>query len=145
MKITKEMYSASKNAPKEIIEEMERQEDWVVKNPEIMQKIDNIIDSLTEILKQKEIKSNDFIRVIAYLNTGNALDVLHRIEEKDKKFFEKIIDTVNSLEEDPNTTTKHSKLLAERLAVIYRIQSLPRVFSKERLDALEKTIKTISE
>ena len=145
MKITKDIYLASKGAAKEIITEMEKHEDWVVKNPEIMDKIDNIVNTLTEILKQKDVKATDFIRVLAYLNTGNAVEILHRIEDKDKKFLEKIIETVNALEEDVNTTTKHSKLLTERLAVIYRIQSLPKIFSAERLSALENTIKTISE
>jgi hypothetical protein len=126
----------AKNTKSSIINLLEDQEDWVSKNPDIEEKVENIIMNWSDILKTKNPKKDTFIRLMAYLSTGQMINFLNAIEKMDKKFVDELLESINQI----NSNDKFKMILSQRLLVIYRMSIIPKVFSPERLQALENEI-----
>lgn len=142
MKITNEILNLSKNINDELLLSMEKEEDWVIKNPEIIKKIDSLVLDFKRISEEKEINKETFLRLLAFLHTGKFLDVVNDIKKVEPKFISDLINVTNELNEQ--NSSRFAKTFAKRLLVIYRINALPRVFSNERLEALSIAIKNIN-
>lgn len=143
-KITQDILEFAKNAKNnksDIIRLLETNEEWVSKNPEIEEKIENIIMNWQEIIDEKNPKKETFIRLMAYLSTGQMLNFLNAVEKLDKDFIKELLDKVNDLNEKDGS--KFTMIFAQRLLVIYRMHIIPKVFSPERLKALENEINNL--
>lgn len=143
-RITQDILDFAKNAKNNkspIIPLLEEEESWVIKSPELEEKIENILGNWQEIIDEKNPKKETFIRLMAYLSTGDMIGFLSAIEKMDRDFVEELLDTVNQM--NLNESSKFSMLFAQRLLVIYRMSIIPRVFSPERLRALENEINKI--
>lgn len=131
----------AKNNKSEIIRLLEANEEWVSKKPEIEEKIENIIMNWQEIIDEKNPKKETFIRLMAYLSTGQMLNFLNAVEKLDKDFIKELLDKVNDLNEKDGS--KFTMIFTQRLLVIYRMHIIPKVFSPERLKALENEINNL--
>lgn len=143
-KITQDILDFAKNAKNnksDIIRLLETNEEWVSKNPEIEEKIENIIMNWQEIMDEKNPKKETFVRLMAYLSTGQMLNFLNAVEKLDKDFIKELLDKVNDLNEKDGS--KFTMIFAQRLLVIYRMHIIPKVFSPERLKALENEINNL--
>ena len=78
---------------------------------------------------------------MAYLSTGQMLNFLNAVEKLDKDFIKELLDKVNDLNEKDGS--KFTMIFAQRLLVIYRMHIIPKVFSPERLKALENEINNL--
>lgn len=142
--ITKDILEFAKNANQsnsDIIRLLEEEEDWVIDDPEIQEKIEHLLTNWKEISENKSIKNESVIKLLSYVATGDMIDFFTTLEKIDKEFSYNLIATVNTLNE--NAMPVFSMLLARRLLVIYRLAVLPRIFSEDRLRALEKEINNL--
>lgn len=142
--ITKDILDFAKNANQsnsDIIRLLEEEEDWVIEDPEIQEKIEHLLSNWKEISENKTIKKDRVIKLLSYVATGDMIDFFTTLEKIDKDFSYNLISTVNTLNE--NEMPVFSMLLARRLLVIYRLAILPRIFSEDRLKALEKEINNL--
>lgn len=142
--ITKDILEFAKNANQsnsDIIRLLEDQEDWVIEDQEIQEKIENLLSNWKEISENKSIKKDRIIKLLSYVSTGEMIDFFINLERIDKNFYESLISTVNTLNE--NEMPVFSMLLSKRLLVIYRLAILPRIFSEDRLKSLEKEINNL--
>jgi hypothetical protein len=142
--ITQDIFDFAKNAKQNksnIIKLLEDQEVWVIEDPNIQEKIDYLLSNWKEINESKEIKKDRVIKLLSYVATGDMINFLSSLEKIDKEFIDSLINSVNSLNE--NEMPIFSMLLAKRLLVIYRLAILPRIFSEDRLKALEQEINNL--
>ena len=136
MKLTADIINVAFEAHANLIKEMESQEDWVFTNPEIESKINSFVNKFKEVIKKKDIKKENILILMAYVYTGNMLSLLSEINEHEKEYFNDLIEVVNEINQDSNSydqKNKMSEIFAERLMVIYRMQMIPKIFSKERI------------
>lgn len=142
--ITQDIFDFAKNAKQNksnIIKLLEEQEGWVIEDPNIQEKIDYLLSNWKEITESKEIKKDRVIKLLSYVATGDMINFLSSLEKIDKEFIDSLITSVNTLNE--NEMPIFSMLLAKRLLVIYRLAILPRIFSEDRLKALEQEINNL--
>lgn len=142
--ITQDIFDFAKNAKQNksnIIKLLEEQEGWVIEDPNIQEKIDYLLSNWKEITESKEIKKDRVIKLLSYVTTGDMINFLSSLEKIDKEFIDSLITSVNTLNE--NEMPIFSMLLAKRLLVIYRLAILPRIFSEDRLKALEQEINNL--
>lgn len=142
--ITQDIFDFAKNAKNNksiIIKLLEEQEEWVVSDSEIEEKIEHLVSNWKELSENGDIKKESIIKLVSYISTGDMISFLSSVEKIDKDFVEKLIDSVNKLNE--NQMPVFSMLLAKRLLVIYRIAILPKIFSEERLKALAEEINNL--
>jgi hypothetical protein len=142
--ITQDIFDFAKNAKQNksnIIKLLEDQEVWVIEDPNIQEKIDYLLSNWKEINESKEIQKDRVIKLLSYVATGDMINFLSSLEKIDKEFIDSLINSVNSLNE--NEMPIFSMLLAKRLLVIYRLAILPRIFSEDRLKALEQEINNL--
>lgn len=140
-KITQDIVEFAKSAQlskPELIRLLEASEDWTVENPEIEEKIDHLFTNWEEINERKNIDKDAILKLLSYLSTGRMIDFLGSLEKIDPIFYRKLIDSMNEL--NANKMPVFSMLLAKRLHVIYRLMVIPKIFSSERLKALESEI-----
>lgn len=145
-KITQDVVDFAKsvktsNHYNEIIKLLESNEDWTVEYDGIEEKIELLFENWDEINERKEIDKTRLLQLLGYLSTGDMIDFLSNLEKIDKDFYEKLIDKVNELNE--NQMPVFSMLFAKRLLVIYRLMVIPKIFSADRLKALETEINKI--
>jgi hypothetical protein len=145
-KITQDVVDFAKsvktsNHYSEIIKLLESNEDWTVEYDGIEEKIEHLFENWDDINERKEIDKTRLLQLLGYLSTGDMIDFLATLEKIDKEFYEKLIDKVNELNE--NQMPVFSMLFAKRLLVIYRLMVIPKIFSADRLKALETEINKI--
>jgi len=141
VKITQDIIDfakTAKNSQSDIIKLLESCEDWTVKSEELEEKIENLFANWEEINEKKNIDKEKILKLLSYLSTGNMINFLGSLEKIDPDFYKKLIDTMNEL--NAKKMPVFSMLLAKRLHVIYRIMVIPKIFSSERLKALENEI-----
>lgn len=132
--------SAKQNRP-DLIKLLEEQENWTIEESEIQEKIDHLITNWEEISESKDIKKDRIIKLLSYISTGDMIHFISSLEKIDKDFIEALMNSVNQLNE--NEMPIFSMLFARRLLVIYRLSILPKIFSEDRLKALEKEINNL--
>jgi len=142
MQITDNILDIALNAQRNIIEDMENVEDWVISNPELNDKINEFSKRFKELNSKKSIDKENIIRIVAYLHTGNMLNVINNIKDEDSKYVKELISIINLINKE-DESNKMTHLFAERLMVIYRLHVLPRIFSPERIKALNNVLKDI--
>lgn len=142
--ITQDILDFAKNAKQnrpDLIKLLEEQENWTIEESEIQEKIDHLITNWEEISESKDIKKDRIIKLLSYISTGDMIHFISSLEKIDKDFIEALMNSVNQLNE--NEMPIFSMLLARRLLVIYRLSILPKIFSEDRLKALEKEINNL--
>lgn len=132
--------STKQNRP-DLIKLLEEQENWTIEESEIQEKIDHLITNWEEISESKDIKKDRIIKLLSYISTGDMIHFISSLEKIDKDFIEALMNSVNQLNE--NEMPIFSMLFARRLLVIYRLSILPKIFSEDRLKALEKEINNL--
>jgi hypothetical protein len=142
MQITDNILDIALKAQRNIIEDMENVEDWVISNPELNDKINEFSKRFKELNSKKSIDKENIIRIVAYLHTGNMLNVINNIKDEDSKYVKELISIINLINKE-DESNKMTHLFAERLMVIYRLHVLPRIFSPERIKALNNVLKDI--
>lgn len=143
MRISKDLFEGAKNTNQEVIEAMEQFEDWAINDDEINDKISEMLNSFEDILNEKEINKDSFVRLLVYLHTGNMLGVLESIENIDPSFLDDIIEHINEI--NKNQGSRFAFTLANRLSILYRLQAYPQIFSEERIAKLVKGIEELKE
>jgi hypothetical protein len=141
MKITDELLEVVKASKPNVTAAMDKVEDWVIDSKEINQKIDKFLKNFEKINKEKEISKKSFLQLLAYLHTGNVLNIMNILNSFDDSFCKDLVAMANDLNERDGS--KFAKIFSERLLVVYRMNALPRIFSKERLDAISRTVENI--
>ncbi len=143
VKITQDIVDFAKSVKgsthhNEIIKLLESSEDWTVEYPELEEKIDHLFQNWEEINERRDIDKSKILQLLSYLSTGHMIEFLSVLEKLDQPFYEQLIDSVNDLNQKQMPV--FSMLFAKRLLVIYRLIVLPKIFSAERLKALETEI-----
>lgn len=146
VKITQDIVDFAKsvknsNHYNEIVKLLENNEDWTIDYELIEDKIDLLFQNWEEINENQEVDKTKLIQLLGYLSTGDMLDFLSSLEKIDKNFYEKLLEKVNELNQ--NQMPVFSMLFAKRLLVMYRLMVIPKIFSAERLKALETEINKI--
>lgn len=141
MQISKDLIEGSKKAPKSSVKAMESLEDWAINDKEINQKISLMIKQFDKIIKEKDIDKQSFIRFLIYLHTGNMIKVIDGLNKKDERFMDEFIQEINDLNKD--NASRFSFTFANRIMVLYRMYAIPEIFSKERLEKIQKGLKAI--
>lgn len=142
MRISKDLFDGAKNSTNEAIEAMEQFEDWAIDDEKINKKISLMIEQFEDIIKEKEINKDSFIRLLVYLHTGNMIGLLESIENIDPSFLDDIIEHIN--ESNKNKESRFAFTLANRLSILYRLQAYPQIFSEERINKLVKGIEELN-
>jgi hypothetical protein len=128
---------------KELIAGIDKVEDWTSDNDEAIIKIKEIVGGIKDALENnKTINFDNFVSALAYFNTSHVMSVLAELEEKTPMLVIKLLQYIISIQESGSSLVQ--RLFAERLLYTYRISIMPVIFSKERLDALDQTIKQIN-
>jgi hypothetical protein len=148
IKITQDIIDFAKSAKasqseqsKEVIRLLESNEDWTVDSSLVEEKIDHLFQNWDEINEEKPVDKKAVLKLLSYLSTGAMIDFLGSLEKIDPDFYKKLIETLN--ETNAKEMPIFSMLLAKRLHVIYRLMVIPKIFSAERLKALENEINKI--
>lgn len=146
VKITQDIVDFAKsvknsNHYNEIVKLLENNEDWTIDYELIEDKIDLLFQNWEEINENQEVDKTKLIQLLGYLSTGDMLDFLSSLEKIDKNFYKKLLEKVNELNQ--NQMPVFSMLFAKRLLVMYRLMVIPKIFSAERLKALETEINKI--
>jgi len=128
---------------KELIAGIDKVEDWTSDNNEAIKKIKDVVSSIQDELENnKTINFDNFVSALAYFNTSHVMSVLAELEENTPMLVIKLLQYIISIQESGSSLVQ--RLFAERLLYTYRISIIPVIFSKERLDALDQTIKQIN-
>lgn len=128
---------------KELIAGIDKVEDWTSDNNEAIRKIKDVVSSIKDELENnKTINFDNFVSALAYFNTSHVMSVLAELEENTPMLVIKLLQYIISIQESGSSLVQ--RLFAERLLYTYRISIIPVIFSKERLDALDQTIKQIN-
>lgn len=134
MKLSKDLLEVSKKASKEAFSALEEMEDWAIKDDEINEKINEMLENFDDILKEKDIEKKSFIRFLAYLYTSDMINVLDQLNTTNPNFTNELFDTVNDLNE--NSASRFSFTLADRIIVLYKMSVIPELLSPKRLNQL---------
>lgn len=127
---------------KELISSIDKVEDWTSKNKEVVQKVKELFGNIkTELDNNKTMDFDNFISALAYFNTSNVMTLLAELEETNPKLVSELLKYIMSIQDSGSSLVQ--RLFAERLLYTYRISIIPLIFSKERLDALDQTIKQL--
>lgn len=138
MRLSKDLLEGSKNASKDAFDALESMEDWAIDDPEINEKINQMVEEFNDILKEKDIEKKGMVRFLAYLHTGNMIKVLDQLNNANPNFVNELFDVINEMNE--NQGSRFSYTLADRILVLYRLSVLPRIISKERIEQLKRGI-----
>lgn len=127
---------------KELIANIDKVEDWTSNNQEVVQKVKDLFTSIKEELdNNKAINFDNFISALAYFNTSSVMKLLSDLEESNPQLVSALLKYIISIQDSGSSLVQ--RLFAERLLYTYRISIIPMIFSKERLDALDQTIKQL--
>lgn len=141
MQISKDLFEGAKNSTSDAIEAMEQFEDWAIDDDKINEKISLMLDQFEDIISEKEINKDSFVRLLVYLHTGNMIGVLESIENIEPSFLDSIIEHIN--ESNKNKKSRYAFTLANRLTILYRLQAYPQIFSEERIGKIAKGIEEL--
>lgn len=127
---------------KELINSIDKVEDWTSNNKEVVQKVKDLFSNIkTELDNNKTMNFDNFISALAYFNTSNVMKLLADLEETSPQLVNELLKYIMSIQDSGSSLVQ--RLFAERLLYTYRISIIPLIFSKERLDALDQTIKQL--
>jgi len=127
---------------RELIANIDKVEDWTSNNQEVVQKVKDLFTSIKEELdNNKSINFDNFISALAYFNTSSVMKLLSDLEESNPQLVSALLKYIISIQDSGSSLVQ--RLFAERLLYTYRISIIPMIFSKERLDALDQTIKQL--
>lgn len=143
MRLSKDLLEGSKNASKEAFDALESMEDWAIDDPELNEKINEMVDTFNDILKEKDIDKKGMVRFLVYLHTGNMIKVLDQLNNANQNFINELFDVINEMNEKEGS--RFSYTLADRILVLYRLSVLPRIISQDRIAQLKKGIETAQE
>lgn len=143
MQISRDLIDGAKKAPKSSVQAMESIEDWAIEDEEINKKINKMLIQFEDIIKEKDINKQSFVRFLIYLHTSNMMKLIDNIEQKNEAFLDSFIDEVNELNDE--NASRFAFTFANRVMVLYRMYVLPEIFSKERIEKIQKGLKAIKE
>ena len=134
MEITKEIIENIKESPEDTINEISGLEKWSLDaNDNLKEKWKNLLDKIDEIKDTEEINPL-FLKLFAYLNTGDMIKFSMELNSKNSEVF------FNFVEGIENTNDKElvelREIFKERLMVLYRLNIIPKIFSEDRVTAL---------
>jgi hypothetical protein len=128
---------------KDLIAGIDKVEDWTSSNDDAIKKIKEVVSSIQEELENnKTINFDNFVSALAYFNTSHVMAVLAELEEHTPMLVMKLLQYIISIQESGSSLVQ--RLFAERLLYTYRISIIPIIFSKERVEALNQTIKQMN-
>lgn len=124
---------------REALKLMENKESWVLREKNTAEEIRTLFKNLERIVKDSEENRDNIIKIMAMVNTGYMVNLFGYIKNKNEAYlFEELI---NELNREKN---EYSRLVVKRFLTLYRISTIPRVFSIERLEAVHREIKNIN-
>ena len=134
MKITKEVIEVIKKSSNEIIEDISKQETWSVERNETIEKgWIKILKNIEELKKEKNV--NDlFLKLFAYLNTGDMLSFAMELNSHNPEIFSEFLEKIEKIDEEEKQEIVN--FFKEKMMVVYRLNTIPKIFSENRIAAL---------
>ncbi len=145
MFLTKDIVNNAQDVSRSTIKKISMHEDWVIDDDETINRIKELaseIECIDSSNSNVNVKQEDFIRVLAYLHTSEFLNVLKIIEDNNPSALEALLSTVNNLRNGRNSPFANK--FYDRITALHAINTIPRIFSPERIEKLSDTIKEIN-
>jgi len=135
MKITKEVVEAIKKTQTAIVEEISSKEEWSIEKSEIISEGWKELMKNMEEIGDKNDLNNLFLLLFSYLNTGDMLSFVMELNKAKPAYFNDFFKTIE--EYDTKEKKELSLFLKDKLMVIYRMNTIPRIFAEDRISALQ--------
>ena len=79
--------------------------------------------------------TESLLLLFAYLNTGDMISFAMELNNHNPKFFNKFFNDIEKIEDEEKKFL--ADFLTEKLLVIYRLNTIPKIFSEDRIIALQ--------
>lgn len=134
MMVTKEIVENIKESPEETISEISSLENWSLKaEDDLKEKWKDLLDKIDEIKDSEELNTL-FLKLFAYLNTGDMIKFSMELNSKNSDIF---FNFINEIEKNNDRElVQLREIFKERLMVLYRLNIIPKIFSEDRVTAL---------
>jgi hypothetical protein len=141
MKITKDVIETIKKSSNDILEDISEKESWSIeKTSSIESNWNKIIKNIDELAKEKNV--NDlFLKLFAYLNTGDMVAFAMELNSHDSKIFKDFLLKIENI--SGNEKEELVSFFKEKIMVVYRINTIPKIFSENRVSALRMALNKI--
>jgi hypothetical protein len=134
MTLTKEIIENIKESPEDTIKEISKLESWaLIADEDLKEKWKNILYKLDEIKNKKELNTL-FLKLFAYLNTGDMIKFTMELNSKNNDIFFEFIEQLDKTKD--KELLELNEIFKERLMVLYRLNIIPKIFSEDRVTSL---------
>ena len=128
-----------KNILYKIVCSFEKSESWVVYNEQTQQLISDLGDILEKTPKFDFLKQETLIEILTVIKFSQALRVMQFMESKSPGIIAKLLMWADEKKRN-NQSNQHINTFLRRNLIFERLQLLARIFSKERIDLLSKSL-----
>lgn len=126
-----------------IVCSFEQSETWVVYDDKTQQLISDLGDVLEKTVTFDFLKQETLVELLTIMKFSQALRVMQFMESKTPGIIAKLLMWADEKKRN-NQGDHHINTFLRRNLVFERLQLLARVFSKERLDLLSKSLNHLS-
>jgi len=137
--ITHQMIIEVKKLQPYLIEELSKNDkNWAMEaNEELIEKWTYIIKNLQDYSEDNKTTILSLL-LLSYLKTDDMVNYLNTIHNKNPIILMDIIKKFDFLEEEEYIELK--KILENRMAFLFKLKIIPKIYSQQRLDSLEKSL-----
>ncbi len=139
MTITHQMINEVKKLQPYLVEELSKHDkDWALDaNEELIEKWTYIIKNLTNYSEDNKTTILSLL-LLSYLKTDQMVSFLNSIHNKNPIILMDIVKKFDFLEEEEHIELK--KILESRIAFLFKLKIIPKIYSQQRLDSIEKSL-----
>lgn len=137
--ITHQMIIEVKKLQPYLIEELSKNDkNWAIEaNEELIEKWTYIIKNIQDYSEDNKTTILSLL-LLSYLKTDDMVNYLNSIYNKNPVILMDIIKKFDFLEEEEYIELK--KILENRIAFLFKLKIIPKIYSQQRLDNLEKSL-----
>ncbi len=139
MVITHQMITEVKKLQPYLVEELSKHDkDWAVEaNDDLIEKWSYIIKNLNNYADDNKTTVLSLL-LLSYLKTDDMVNYLNNLHNKNPLVLMEIVKKFDFLEDEEYIELK--KILESRIAFLYKLKIIPKIYSQQRLDSLEKSL-----
>ncbi len=139
MTITHQMINEVKKLQPYLVEELSKHDkDWALEaNEELIEKWTYIIKNLNNYSEDNKTTILSLL-LLSYLKTDQMVSFLNSIHNKNPITLMDIVKKFDFLEEEEHIELK--KILESRIAFLFKLKVIPKIYSQQRLDSIEKSL-----
>lgn len=139
MIITHQMINEIKNLQPYIVEQLSNHDkEWAIEaNQELIDKWTYIIKNLNNYAEDNKTTLLSLL-LLSYLKTDDMVNYLNTLHNKNPLVLMDIVKKFDFLEDEEHVELK--KILESRIAFLYKLKIIPKIYSQQRLDNLEKSL-----